>query len=65
MPRRCPDCKSDMADDSIHAWCVSAGCDFNGYVVVRTGKILREEPPDWHPGIECEHGYDACPICDA
>lgn len=20
--------------------------------------------PAWHPGIECEHGYDACPICD-
>lgn len=19
----------------------------------------------WQPGIECEHGYDACPICDA
>ena len=19
----------------------------------------------WEPGIECEHGYDACPICDA
>lgn len=18
----------------------------------------------WYPGIECEHGYDACPICD-
>lgn len=28
---------------------------------VRTGEILRE---DWQPGIECEHGYDACPICD-
>lgn len=19
----------------------------------------------WEPGIECEHGYDACPICDS
>ena len=25
----------------------------------------REEPGEWAPGIECEHGYDACPICDA
>ncbi len=19
----------------------------------------------YYPGVECEHGYDACPICDA
>lgn len=24
----------------------------------------QENPPGWKPGIECEHGYDACPICD-
>lgn len=24
-----------------------------------------EEPDtDWQPGIDCKHGYDACPICD-
>jgi hypothetical protein len=23
------------------------------------------EDGGWQPGIECEHGYDACPICDA
>ena len=27
---------------------------------------LREDgaKTEWEPGIECEHGYDACPICD-
>ena len=24
-----------------------------------------DEEAAWQPGIECEHGYDACPICDA
>lgn len=24
-----------------------------------------DEDDGWHPGIECEHGYDACPICDS
>jgi RecJ-like exonuclease len=61
MPRKCPDCKAEMPDDGVHAWCDH--CDFDGYVVVRTGKILREDT-GWQPGIECEHGYDACPMCD-
>lgn len=68
MPRHCPDCKSQMEDDTLICWCPQAGCTFSGYVVLRTGKIVRDEQSDdteWQPGIECEHGYDACPICDA
>lgn len=25
----------------------------------------RVEPVRHYPGVECEHGFDACPICDA
>jgi len=27
-------------------------------------RVEREDQGEWQPGIECEHGYDACPICD-
>jgi hypothetical protein len=27
-------------------------------------KPALEERAAYYPGIECEHGYDACPICD-
>jgi len=65
MPRRCPDCKEQMPDDGVHCWCETFECDFEGYVVLQTGKILRDEPSGvWLPGVECEHGYDACPMCD-
>lgn len=40
MPRHCPDCRAEMEDDGLHAWC--GHCDFSGYVAVKTGKILRE-----------------------
>lgn len=63
MPRKCPDCKSEMEDDGVHCWCNEFGCTFEGYVKLATGKILRDEPV-WLPGVECEHGYDCCPMCD-
>ena len=63
MPRHCPDCKAQMSDDGINCWCVNDDCSFSGYVDLQTGKI-HTEPTGWAPGIECEHGYDACPICD-
>lgn len=40
--RQCPDCKSDMQDDGVHAWCNQASCTFNGYVVVRTGEVIND-----------------------
>ena len=27
--------------------------------------IERTENTEHYPGVECEHGYDACPVCDA
>lgn len=45
MARHCPDCAAEMQDDGVHAWCVALGCEFRGYVVMRTGKILRGT--DW------------------
>ncbi|WP_154667870.1 hypothetical protein [Leisingera caerulea] len=35
-----------MEDDSLHCWCPAAGCTFRGYVVLQTGKILREPEPE-------------------
>lgn len=66
MARHCPDCKAEMEDDGVHAWCVSAGCDFRGYRVVKTGKILREpsyddafnDDEDDEPEHDC--GEDTC-----
>lgn len=43
MARKCPDCKSDMESDGVHAWCPNADCAFEGYVVVRTGKIVPKD----------------------
>jgi hypothetical protein len=53
MARYCPDCKAEMEDDGVHAWCVAFGCKFRGYVVVRTGKILRE-PDESQPEVDEE-----------
>lgn len=64
MPRHCPNCRSELEDDGVYGWCAQDGCAFDGTVAVRTGKIDRNGSA-WHPGVECEHGYDACPICDA
>lgn len=43
MPRQCPDCGADLESDGVHAWCCQFACTFEGYVVVRTGKIIREQ----------------------
>ena len=71
MPRHCPDCKAQMADDTLHCWCVQAGCSFKGYVILQTGKILREpepEPEEPSPLCGCEErgqgGYLACECPD-
>lgn len=65
MPRHCPDCKAEMQDDQVNAWCVALGCTFRGYVVVKTGKILRYPELDVDPDDdddEPEHdcGEDTC-----
>lgn len=46
MPRHCPDCGAQMDDDTVHCVCPAAGCTFRGYVVLRTGKILRDGPDE-------------------
>lgn len=43
MPRACPECKHEMETDGIHQWCQNADCNFVGYVVARTGKIVLED----------------------
>lgn len=45
------------------------GADLVTIVAVHGDRIAKamtaqENPPGWQPGVECEHGYDACPICD-
>jgi hypothetical protein len=59
MPRHCPDCGAQMEDDTLHCWCPSASCTFEGYVVLQTGKILREPEGDDHHG-----GFDECGLTD-
>lgn len=43
MPRSCPECKHEMLSDGVHEWCPNADCEFDGYVVARTGKIVRND----------------------
>ena len=66
MARNCPDCKAEMEDDGVHGWCVAAACRFRGYVVMRSGTILRDS--------ECRHtsysqdrvtGECTCDECEA
>ena len=71
MPRHCPDCGAQMSDDTLHCWCPAACCTFKGYVVLQTGKILREpepEPEEPCPFCGCEErgqcGYLACECPD-
>lgn len=69
MPRHCPECKAEMEDDGVHAWCVAAGCGFKGYVVVKTGKHLREPQSKprkcFHCGSEdAPHDSWGGPMCD-
>lgn len=40
MVRHCPECKAQMQDDGIYCWCPWSPCGFNGYRVLRTGKII-------------------------
>lgn len=43
MPHSCPDCKSQMQSDGVFEWCPQFGCSFVGYVVARTGKVVRDD----------------------
>ncbi|WP_269581998.1 hypothetical protein [Roseibium sp. Sym1] len=51
-----------MADDGVHCWCMEHDCSFDGYVVLRTGKILpgedefsREFPDEADRFLDCFH----------
>lgn len=43
MPRKCPNCKTELRDDGVVGWCVSDPCPFRGYVVLKTGKVLERD----------------------
>ena len=67
MPRHCPDCGAQISDDTLHCWCPAAGCTFKGYVVLQTGKILREPEDDDHPDEWEDHdddGFDECGLTE-
>lgn len=55
MARKCPDCRSDLEGDGVHAWCPNADCAFEGYVVIRTGKVIRDAQElvrDWNADVK-------------